>query len=163
MSYFCMMSFMLYFCMMSCSQNFNAHDVIGTFLMTLNGIHWWHSMVTDMIIKIFMYKLELTVEQTKCNIKINWLSVSVKTRTIWYELFYRYDCYKSHIVNIYKRQTLTIYPLRVDAVDIQPLHFFFLGRINWLPTWETSTAINIVSFCKNKNDLVWTLLQIWLL
>jgi len=23
------------------------------------------------IIKIFMYKLELTVEQTKCNIKIN--------------------------------------------------------------------------------------------
>jgi hypothetical protein len=60
--------------------------------MTLNK----HLIIQHDIIKIFMYKLELTVEQTKCNIKINWLSVSVKTRTIWYELFYRYDCYKSH-------------------------------------------------------------------
>lgn len=69
------------------TQNFNAHNVIGTFLMTLNknqtlrvAISKNYTFVMTLsknlsiqhdIIKIFMYKLELTVEQTKCNIKIN--------------------------------------------------------------------------------------------
>lgn len=69
------------------TQNFNAHDVIGTFLMILNknqtlrvAISKNYTFVMTLsknlsiqhdIIKIFMYKLELTVEQTKCNIKIN--------------------------------------------------------------------------------------------
>lgn len=69
------------------TQNFNAHDDIGTFLMTLNKnqtlrvtLSKKYTFVMTLsknlsiqhdIIKIFMYKLELTVEQTKCNIKIN--------------------------------------------------------------------------------------------
>jgi hypothetical protein len=60
--------------------------------MTLNK----HLIIQHDIIKIFMYKLELTVEQTKCNIKINWLSVSVKTRTIWsmIDLNVGFPCHK---------------------------------------------------------------------